>query len=83
MRTRVRAGAPCRLSEDFEQLLLIVTPVAREVAGRNFENARWAMNMYKQAKENMVVRTNSPLESASPADDNCLIGQDLVTVLRS
>ena len=82
MRTRAQEEG-CRLSEDFEQLLLTVTPVAREVAGRNFGNARWAMNMYKQAKENMVVRTSSPLESASPADDNCLTGQDLVTALRS
>lgn len=73
----------CRLSEDFEQLLLTVAPVAKEVAGRNFGNARWAMNMYKQAKENMIVRTSSPPESASPADDTCLTGQDLVTALRS
>ena len=73
----------CRLSEDFEQRLLTVAPIAKEVAGRNFGNARWAMTMYNQAKENMIVRTSSPSESASPVDDTCLIGQDLVAALRN
>ena len=82
MRMRAQAEG-CRLSEDFEQRLLTVTPIAREVAGRNFGNARWAMDMYKQAKENMIVRTSSPPESAPPVDDTCLIGQDLVAALRN
>ena len=73
----------CRLSEDFEQRLLTVAPIAREVAGRNFGNARWAMTMYNQAKENMILRTSSPPESASPVDNTCLIGQDLVAALRN
>lgn len=81
---RIRAQAEgCRLSEDFEQRLLTVAPIAKEVAGRNFGNARWAMDMYKQAKENMIVRTSSPSESASPVDNTCLIEQDLVAALRN
>lgn len=72
-----------RLSEDFEQHLLTIVPVAREVAGQNFGNIRWSMDMYEQAKENMIVRTSYPPESASPVDDTCLTGQDLVTALRS
>ena len=73
----------CRLSEDFEQRLLTVAPIAREVAGRNFGNARWAVTMYNQAKENMILRTSSPPESASTVDNTCLIGQDLVAALRN
>ena len=73
----------CQLSKDFEQRLLTVAPIAREVAGRNFGNARWAMDIYKQAKENMIVRTSSSSENASPVDNTCLIGPDLVAALRN
>lgn len=82
MRTRAQEER-CRLSEDFEQHLLTMVPIAREVAGQNFGNIRWVMDMYRQAKENMIVRMGSPSKSASPVDDTCLIEQDLVTALRS